>query len=54
MEKLIIAACICGAEITKDQNPAIPYTVEEIVREAKSAVAAPDEARKILNINKNS
>jgi Uncharacterized conserved protein len=40
MEKLIITACICGAEVTKEQNPAVPYTVEEIVREAKSAVDA--------------
>ena len=37
MEKLIIAAAICGAEVTKENNPAVPYTVEEIVREAKSA-----------------
>lgn len=36
MEKLIITAAICGAEVTKEQNPAVPYTVEEIVREAKS------------------
>jgi 3-keto-5-aminohexanoate cleavage enzyme len=40
MEKLIIAAAICGAEVTKKHNPAIPYTVEEIVREAKSAYDA--------------
>lgn len=40
MEKLIITAAICGAEVTKEQNPAVPYTVEEIVREAKSAVNA--------------
>lgn len=33
MEKLIISACICGAEVTKEQNPNVPYTVEEIVRE---------------------
>lgn len=37
MDKLIITAAICGAEVTKEQNPAVPYTVEEIVREAKSA-----------------
>ena len=37
MDKLIISACICGAEVTKEQNPNVPYTVEEIVREAKSA-----------------
>lgn len=40
MEKLIITAAICGAEVTKENNPAVPYTVEEIVREAKSAVEA--------------
>ena len=40
MEKLIIAAAICGAEVTKEHNPAVPYTVEEIVREAKSAYDA--------------
>jgi len=40
MEKLIITAAICGAEVTKKMNPAIPYTVEEIVREAKSAYDA--------------
>ena len=37
MEKLILTACICGAEVTKKHNPAVPYTVEEIAREAKSA-----------------
>ena len=37
MEKLIITAAICGAEVTKEQNPNVPYTVDEIVREAKSA-----------------
>ena len=30
MEKLIITAAICGAEVTKKHNPAVPYTVEEI------------------------
>ncbi len=40
MEKVIIAAAICGAEVTKEHNPAVPYTVEEIVREAKSAYDA--------------
>lgn len=37
MQKLIITAAICGAEVTKQHNPAVPYTVEEIAREAKSA-----------------
>jgi len=40
MEKLIITAAICGAEVTKEHNPNVPYTVEEIVREAKSAYDA--------------
>jgi len=40
MEKLIITAAICGAEVTKDHNPAVPYIVEEIGREALSAYQA--------------
>ncbi|MCK9304760.1 MAG: 3-keto-5-aminohexanoate cleavage protein [Bacteroidales bacterium] len=40
MEKLIITAAICGAEVFKKHNPAVPYTVEECVREAKSAYDA--------------
>ncbi len=40
MEKLIITAAICGAEVLKEHNPAVPYTIEECVREAKSAYAA--------------
>ena len=40
MEKLIITAAICGAEVTKANKPAVPYTVEEMVREAKSAFDA--------------
>ena len=37
MEKLIITAAICGAEVTKEHNPAVPYTIEEIAREAELA-----------------
>ncbi|MFX1349365.1 MAG: 3-keto-5-aminohexanoate cleavage protein [Promethearchaeota archaeon] len=40
MEKLIITAAICGAEVTKKNNPNIPYTVEEIGREAECAYNA--------------
>ena len=40
MEKLIITAAICGAEVTKKHNPAVPYTVEEIGREAELARSA--------------
>ena len=35
MEKLIITAAICGAEVTKAQNPAVPYTIEEMVRRSQ-------------------
>ena len=28
MEKLIITAAICGAEVAKENSPAVPYTVE--------------------------
>jgi 3-keto-5-aminohexanoate cleavage enzyme len=40
MEKLIITAAICGAEVLKEHNPAVPYTVGEMVREARSAYDA--------------
>ncbi|WP_026893526.1 3-keto-5-aminohexanoate cleavage protein [Clostridiisalibacter paucivorans] len=40
MEKLIITAAICGAEVTKENNPAVPYTVEEIGKEAEAAYKA--------------
>ena len=40
MEKLIITAAISGAEVTKENNPAVPYTVEEIGREAEAAYKA--------------
>lgn len=40
MEKLIITAAICGAEVTKEHNPAVPYTIEEMVREARGAYDA--------------
>ena len=40
MDKLIITAAICGAEVTKENNPSVPYTVEEIGREAETAYKA--------------
>lgn len=40
MEKLIITAAICGAEVTKEHNPNVPYTVEEIGNEAEKAYKA--------------
>lgn len=40
MEKLIITAAICGAEVLKEHNPNVPYTVEEIANEAYLAAEA--------------
>ena len=40
MEKLIITAAICGAEVTKEHNPNVPYTVLEIAIEAEKAYNA--------------
>ena len=40
MEKLIITAAICGAEVTKKHNPAVPYTIGEIGMEAKRSFEA--------------
>jgi 3-keto-5-aminohexanoate cleavage enzyme len=40
MDKLIITAAICGAEVTKEINKNIPYTVGEIGKEAESAYNA--------------
>jgi len=40
MEKLIITAAICGAEVTKNQNPNVPYSVREIGVEAEKAFLA--------------
>ncbi len=40
MEKLIVTCCVSGAEVTKEHNPAVPYTVAEYVREAKGAYDA--------------
>ena len=38
--KVIITAAISGAEVTQEMNPAVPYTIEEYVREAKLACEA--------------
>lgn len=40
MEKVIITAAICGAEVTKEHNPYVPYKIEEFVREAKECFEA--------------
>lgn len=44
-DKLVLTVASVGAEVTKEQNPAVPYTVDEIVgeivraREAGAAIA---------------
>lgn len=40
MDKLIITCAITGAETTKEHNKAVPYTVKEMVEEAKLAYQA--------------
>jgi len=40
MEKLIITCALTGAEVTKEQNPAVPYTVEEMAQSAYEAYMA--------------
>ncbi|KKN07772.1 hypothetical protein LCGC14_1063510 [marine sediment metagenome] len=40
MKNLIISAAICGAEVSKEINKNIPYTVKEIGLEAKKAYLA--------------
>ena len=40
MEKLIITAAICGAEVTKEHNQNVPYTVREIGIEAEKSFLA--------------
>ncbi len=37
MEKLIITCAITGAEVTKNDNPYVPYTAEEMAEEAYQA-----------------
>ncbi len=48
MDKLIITAAICGAEVTKAQNEFVPYTVQEMVAEAKRSY---DAGAAILHIH---
>lgn len=40
MNKLIITCAITGAEVTKEMNPAVPYTIEEMVNSARDAYEA--------------
>lgn len=40
MDKLIITCAITGAEVTKEMNPAVPYTVDEMAQSAYEAYRA--------------
>jgi 3-keto-5-aminohexanoate cleavage enzyme len=40
MDKLIITCAISGAEVTKQDNPYVPYTIEETVEQAYQAYLA--------------
>ena len=40
-EKAIVTCAVVGAEVTREQSPAVPYTPEEIARAGK----APTEER---------
>ncbi len=40
MNKLIITCAISGAEVMKEHNPHVPYTIEEMVKEASAAYQA--------------
>jgi 3-keto-5-aminohexanoate cleavage enzyme len=40
MDKLIITCAITGAEVTKEQNPAVPYTIDEMVEASYQAYLA--------------
>src|SRR5687767_12099476 len=40
MEKLIITCAVTGAEVTKKENPAVPYSPEEIAESAFFAFCA--------------
>ena len=40
-KKRVITAALCGSWPTKDMNPAVPYTPEEIARDAYECWALP-------------
>jgi len=48
MEKVIITAAICGAEVQKEHNPNVPYTVDEI---AKEALRACNEGASLIHLH---
>ena len=48
MDKLIITCAPLGAEVTKGDNPAVPYTPEEV---AQSAIAAVKAGASIIHLH---
>jgi len=48
LEKLIITAAICGAEVTKEDNPNLPITPEEL---ADAALAAEKAGASIIHLH---
>ena len=47
-EPLVITAAICGAEVTKEMNPAVPYTAEELAEEAKRCF---EEGARVIHLH---
>ena len=45
---LVLTAAICGAEVTKDQNPAVPYTAVELAEEAARCFA---EGARVIHLH---
>jgi len=45
---LIITAAICGAEVTKEQNPSVPYTALELADEAARCFA---EGARVIHLH---
>jgi 3-keto-5-aminohexanoate cleavage enzyme len=47
-EPLVITAAICGAEVTKEMNPAVPYTAEELAEEARRCF---EEGARVIHLH---
>ncbi|MBM4396717.1 MAG: 3-keto-5-aminohexanoate cleavage protein [Deltaproteobacteria bacterium] len=45
---LVITAAICGAEVTKDQCPAVPYSADELAAEAERCFA---EGARVIHLH---
>ena len=47
-DPLIITAAICGAEVTREMSPAVPYTAEELAGEAARCFA---EGARVIHLH---